>query len=64
MSLSICHLDVLPPKCSLEAEWDGGRVRFRATDRTGQHSLWSGWFELADAPVALSWCAFEWPDGS
>ena len=58
---SLCCLDALPPKCSLEAEVGKDTVRFRVTNGHGQPSLWSGWFSLADAPISLVWTAFEWP---
>lgn len=58
---SICKLDVLPGRCSLEAEGVEDRVRFRGKDAEGRYSLWSGWFPVADAPIELTWRIFEWP---
>ena len=60
---ALARLDVLPSHCSLVAEADGTRVRFTATDAEGRTSAPSGWFEMDDAPIYLSWSAFEFDDG-
>mgnify|MGYP001601652743 FL=1 len=59
---ALARLDVLPSQCSLTAEADGTRVRFTATDADGRTSAPSGWFEMDDAPIYLSWSAFEFDE--
>lgn len=61
MSVSLAQLDVLPGGCSLVVEPDetGERVRFFAVDAEGNQSAPSGWFDVADAPIRLSWVAFD-----
>ena len=59
---ALAKLDVLPPHCSLVAEADEGRVRFTATDADGRTSAPSGWFDMDDAPIYLSWQAFEFDE--
>lgn len=67
------EVDVLPPRCSVEAvvRLDASArglvaVRFRASRPAGrlwrrqQQSDWSGWFAYHDEPIMLRWDTF-WP---
>lgn len=64
------NLDVLPPKCSVEAQIkttpDGLLfVRFQATQnrrfREPIRSEWSGWFLHEGEPIQLTWDTFWEP---
>jgi hypothetical protein len=55
--LALGSLDVLPPKCELETQFDfeGMRVRFRAVPKDGPPCEWTGWFAYQGEPIALHW---------
>lgn len=69
-AIDLMELDVLPPKCSMEAQLanqDGELfVRFRASRprrfRSDLQSEWSGWFAYEGEPIELQWSTF-WEDG-
>lgn len=58
----------LPPQSGVEAEGRiesgrNGQIRFRAVRLRRflppKRSEWSGWFDMDDCPIALSWDAFD-----
>lgn len=65
--MNLFTLDVVPPRCGVEAQLElneqtgRGRARFRAIRlrriRRSLRGPWSGWFDvdLADLPVVLRW---------
>jgi hypothetical protein len=60
-------LDHLPAYSSVECELEPGHLRFRALSASApgeveRVSAWSGWFAVHDAPIRLSWDAFEWDE--
>ncbi len=59
--MNLCRIDVLPPQSGVHIELDDSHhfVRFRGYDPV-RMSEWSGWFDVADCPIHLTWAAFEW----